>query len=919
MSILWRNWLSVTVILGLVLAILSTLAILQHNSILAELLKQRLSVVAQSTVGAFRPIVAMGLPLSMLRNAGDLLEQARAEDPNIESIYFTEHDGTVIRATETPHQVDIAPALLKNMQQHPNEHLWSSETETALISAAAILRNNGSVAGWILVVYTKDTFNQITRLLERSITKAGLWIWALVSLLAWILLRIQLRGTVRGFAQVRQLLGQFAQHTPGRPFPEAPKTKDCGLFSDELPELHSKLSMAATQYFLALNSPPDSNYRPSANAPANPQVATVFVKQAPDSSMARAIGRRLAPGIVMLVVAVVLIQGWQIYRQVLGSFEPEQSARLELIGAVANSNIQRAVSAGVPLNSLVGASRYFEELLSNFPEISYFAIAGNQLVVEAGQHARRPTEYWGERRETSTFPIMDNAEQIGRIIVEANPHYFAQQLQNLMLDLVVVMLVAILLAFQVVVVTLSLSMTGPFNRLNHLLSLQSRGDFSCRLGNRRHSALDRAADFLSARADMLCRRSSTAGSRNANTAPKLLQFAYLNDIRLPVFLFGAADALSISFLPVYIHLLDNPLHWINSGVVLSLPLAGYLLAITLGIPLVRSINARWGVRKLLLVSALLTIAANIGLATATTTVELIIFRTLAGLGYAAATLASQDYVLDVVPKEMRGRALGLFTSALFSGIFSGAAAGGLIADRSGPPTVFAIGALIALIAGILTWFLIPRDPRQTTGYSLRLADLLLPLKNSRFTVLIIGIAIPGNVMIQAFIAFLVALQLNALGASAADVASIVMLYFLLLLLVAPVAPRILDDYMHKSTQAMLGAFIAAASLCVAVIWPGYWSMLCAVSGAGIGQGLMRDATVSIAMALAESDLKHLGCDTVLGSLRVVERAGSILGLLGIALLASLRGYPAGIAGIGIWMFAGILVLLLAKLMQKLSY
>ena len=82
---------------------------------------------------------------------------------------------------------------------------------------------------------------------------------------------------------------------------------------------------------------------------------------------------------------------------------------------------------------------------------------------------------------------------------------------------------------------------------------------------------------------------------------------------------------------------------------------------------------------------------------------------------------------------------------------------------------------------------------------------------------------------------------------------------------------------------------------------------------------MRDATVSIAMALAESDLKHLGCDTVLGSLRVVERAGSILGLLGIALLASLRGYPAGIAGIGIWMFAGILVLLLAKLMQKLSY
>lgn len=916
MSVLWRNWLSMTAILGL--AILRSLALLQHNSILAMLLKQRLSVVAQSTAGDFRPVATMGLPLSMLRNAQAVLREARANDANIRAIYITEHDGSVIHTDGALGQAGLAPAVLHTLQQHQHQQVWSSETDTALTSAAAIVRGDHSVAGWVLVFYTKDAFNKTTRQLERKIIQSGLGIWGLVSLLAWGVLRRQLGGAVKGFAQVQRLLAQFAQHRPGQPLPDAPDTNGCGLFIHELPRLHRKLSLAATRYARALHQQTGTS-GPADPQPGNTTLTTELIKQAPDTSMARALSRRLAPALVMLVVAVVLLQGWQIYRQVLDSFEPEQSVRLELIGSLANRTIQRAVSAGVPLNSLVGASRYFEELLHDFPEVSYLAMTAHRLEVEAGQHVQpRPDNWWSGRDETSVFPITDNAGETGRIIVEANPHYFAQQLQNLTLDLAMVMVVAMLLAYQVVVVTLSLSMTGPLNRLNHLLIRQSRGDFSCRLGHHRHSALDRAAAFLSARADTLCQRQQSAG--NTCATPRLLRFAYLNDIRLPVFLFGVADALSISFLPVYTRLLDNPLHWLNAGVVLSLPLAGYLLAITLGAPLVRALNARWGVRRLLLLAALLMLAANAGMAAAVTTVDLIIFRTLAGLGYAAATLAGQDYLLDVVPREMRGRALGLFTSALFSGIFSGAAVGGLIADRSGPPAVFLTGALIALVAAVLVWCFIPPDPRQTAGSTFRLADLLQPLRNTRFIVLITGLAIPANVMIQGFIAFLVALQMNALGATAADVARMVMLYFLLLLLIAPVAPR-LDKHLHISTRAILGALLAATALGVAAIWPGYWSMLYAVAGAGAGagQGLMRDAAVAIAITLAESDLAHLGQDTVLGSLRMVERAGSIIGLLATAWLASQLGYSAGIAAIALWLLTGMLVLLMAKLTGTLSY
>jgi hypothetical protein len=68
--------------------------------------------------------------------------------------------------------------------------------------------------------------------------------------------------------------------------------------------------------------------------------------------------------------------------------------------------------------------------------------------------------------------------------------------------------------------------------------------------------------------------------------------------------------------------------------------------------------------------------------------------------------------------------------------------------------------------------------------------------------------------------------------------------------------------------------------------------------------MIRGPQVSAALSIAESDLRHLGSNAVLGSLRTLERGGSIIGLVLIALLSSHIGYPAAIAAIGVWAIAG---------------
>ena len=65
-----------------------------------------------------------------------------------------------------------------------------------------------------------------------------------------------------------------------------------------------------------------------------------------------------------------------------------------------------------------------------------------------------------------------------------------------------------------------------------------------------------------------------------------------------------------------------------------------------------------------------------------------------------------------------------------------------------------------------------------------------------------------------------------------------------------------------------------------------------------------DVGVAVALEIAERELADLGSNTVLGSLRTLERLGSIIGLIVIAFLSSYIGYLNAVAVIAGLVFAG---------------
>ena len=934
MSILWRSWITFTAIIATVLIVLAILSSLQHNALYSDLIRQRLSVVAQTSADSFRPVVKLGLPISMVRNASEMLARAQQTDSQITAIHAFNPSGIIVQTTDpaNPGQVQDNVMQAKSLA---DGDLWSVESESALFSGINISNSAGTTVASIVVVYPKQEFDAHSASVVKHIAITTLVLLVIFSAAAWMLLRLRLAGAMRALSRLGSLLSTIRLRgidTESVQSMTEIQAAKLGFLRADIERIEVNLQRASKNYDNAmdiLGITDDELDKVSDADINNDNLPSVVMAANPDTSLARLIARKLLPWAGVLIISSALVLGILAINTVNKSIEPEVTKRTTLMGTVINQNIQRAVSAGVPLDKLVGAEQYFSHFLREFPEVAYIGVATGRIILEAGE---RQANIYGPRRSSKdsvAYPINSGAEQIGYIIIDIDKGYIASEFENVLLDLVVVALVAILLAFEVLVVMMSVSLTAPFNRLQHLVTLQANGDFSSRIETDSGAAIDSIGARLSERTERLHRAFKQALARLtpgneresqsldqvksrfglATERPKLVLFSYLNDIRLPLFLVGAADELPLAFFPLFTRAASNPLSWLDLGVVISLPLAGYLIAIMVGSPYARPLADRFGHRKLLLLAVVPIIASHLGLYFSTNVIEIVLFRTVSGFGYAIFVLACQDYVLDIMPKEQRSQSLGIYSGVLFAGVFCGTAMGGVLADRLGMDTVFLVSAILVLLSGILIYHLMPghrvaqiaADDKadQSAG------SIWKPLRSHRFTTLVFGIAIPANVLMQAFICYLVALYLNELGATAADTGRTLMVFFLMIALMGPATARITDGRLDPALVAVLGSVLSGFSLLLGAVWGTQLGMFIAVWAAGIGHGMVRGPQVSVAMTIAESKLADLGSNAVLGSLRTLERGGSIVGLILVAWIGSKLGYSTAIGVVGVWCLVGV--------------
>lgn len=554
---------------------------------------------------------------------------------------------------------------------------------------------------------------------------------------------------------------------------------------------------------------------------------------------------------------------------------PELERRATLIGEIVDGDLERALGYGIPLEGLYGVQEYFADVLADFPEVRYVVLAdtaarplsgvGAMTAGFAGADgangaaARIPVSVIDYR-----FEVSDAGTVLAAVHVGIDRGFVQRQLNEIVQDVVVVLVVALLVTFELMLL-------------------------------------------------LLGRSRDTGAAPPPTAAAPGAPAPTVADPRIALFTFAFAEELQKSFLPLYVRELYRPVPLLDESVVISLPIAVWLAALMLWLPVAGRLVSRLGDRRLFLMGLVPAAVGLAGCAFAGSVAELVLWRALSGIGYATVIVAGQAYVLRATAPGGESAAMGMFVAVLMNGTLCGTAIGGILADRIGFGPVFLLGAAITVLSAALAVARMARDPvRPGPGapaagvVPLRRAVATL-LRNPAFALLMAAITIPAAVATASVIWYLVPLQLAALGEGTSSIGRVLLLYYGAIVVAAPLLGGLFDRHPRYTGVALaLAGVVAGTAIALVAVYPSPATVAITVAVTGIAHAVVRALQVPFALrAVGEGTAAVRGA--VLDVVRLLERAGMVAGLLVAAVLLGLLGSPGTFAAVGLSVAVAALV------------
>ena len=641
---------------------------------------------------------------------------------------------------------------------------------------------------------------------------------------------------------------------------------------------------------------------------------------------------RLIAMLAIIVIASVVAVGGAAVATFDRAIEPELVNRTRLIGSIVRREVQHALELGIPFDAIGGLDAYLSETLEDFEEIDRIAVttASDETIASAERTAAHSVLEETELGDAITFhrpsfvlPIVDGNRLVGRIRVETNPLFVQTRLRDVFLDVMVIAFVATLVALELTLAVAVTSVGKPLDRVFRLLGEQRSGNFLHRIRSGGLGGLGRAAARLNDRAEDLAERlaalpaaarahiGSAIKAGLADGHPIRLRLSDLNDIRLALFLFSVATEIATAFLPLYARAAGRP-EWISPAMAAAAPLMLYLVVVAMLAPFGGALAQRFGARRLFLASIPPTVGALLAMGFSESLIGITLWRGVIAVFYATATIACQEYAIRADADRSGARSVGAFVAVVYAGVFCGLTLGGVLAGRFGFVAAFVSGAAIAVLSGILGSVAMrgrAGDAVVNPGPSSD-SPVRRPWLKPRFFALLLGVAAPMNAATAIFIWYLTPLTLAAMGSGPAEIARVVMLYYLAVILIGPPVAHISDGRTGPLIPLVCGALVSGTALLSLTIWSGFWAVVAAVAGLGVGHTMTRAPLY--ALTLRVTGWSNAG----LGVLRLTERVGAIVGLAASAWLLGNVGSGMSFQALGIVTLLGIAIYAILEIIER---
>jgi len=611
---------------------------------------------------------------------------------------------------------------------------------------------------------------------------------------------------------------------------------------------------------------------------------------------------------------------------------PELTLKAQTVTESVRRQIERALAHGVPLDGLAGMEAYFAHLAEQDAEIAFLAVSaeGRLLLregLDGGAVAALPSALLqppeGAAAEQSLeqgqlvtrAALRRDGATVGTLVVGHDHARLMRPVTSNLTDIAVVLVVASLLAFELLLLVVALNVSLPLRHAAEQLRGLARRRYRLVAGALPRDELGR----LGLRLDRLVARRAAADPE-AGGARRVVETRLIG-VRLLAFLFVFAEELARPFLPLYLR--EVTAEGIGAGLGddlrIGVVMSAQLVTVALCMPLASLFYDRFGRRRLYLLGALLSTLGLLGTGLCEGLPALLAARVVSAIGYAMMFVACQGFVLEATNNANRAQGSAMMVGGIMLADICGPAIGGILAAHIGFAQTFLLGAAVAATAGLLLPLLMggARDHAEAPA-KITLAGFCETFRNRRFRALLFFAAVPAKLVLSGYLYVLVPLELLKIGISVADVGRVMLLYGLAAVFFASLFARLADRSGRHREVVALGGAVAGLGMAPILVVEGFPVVLLGVLALGIGQAMSISPQLALATRLGAAEIERHGQGVVMASLRLVERLGGACGPLVAVTLMGLLGLEAAMGALGLYLLvsAALLLLSLRGLPQK---
>jgi predicted MFS family arabinose efflux permease len=373
-------------------------------------------------------------------------------------------------------------------------------------------------------------------------------------------------------------------------------------------------------------------------------------------------------------------------------------------------------------------------------------------------------------------------------------------------------------------------------------------------------------------------------------------------IRPAAFLFLFGSSVSVSFLPLYMATLYNPIFNLSKDIVMGLPISIKMFFTGLSIVFAGTWLDRRGWHEPFLSGLALTGLGLVYSWLAPDMLHFIISRGIVGLGYGFSLMACQGFVIANTDKNNRTQGLTQLFAGVFAGSICGGATGGMLAERIGYRAVFFLGAVLVFsVIGYTIVFMRntirkmtpqmakqrrqPVNPRQIWGF----------LLNRSVFPLILFASFPAALAIVGFLNYFSPIYLDQIGISESNIGRILMIHGICLIYFAPFISKYIDVSSNKKKYIFINCFVGSLAFILFYFLKGISASIAAVLLLGLSDSFS-DSRSSYILKLKVT--QELGTGKAMGLFSSVARIGQVLGPVTFAWLIVTTGINKSILYIG---------------------